>query len=247
MSAAPLLRRASADGTATVKLAQARRGNALSEALVEQLTDALADAVADASIHTFVLRSEGKHFCTGFDLGEDADAVPEGALLWRFARIEQLLGALWHAPLRTVAVAQGRAWGAGADLFTACDLRFAVQGTEWRFPGAGFGLVLGTGRLAQVVGASTALDWVAHGRRIGGDEAMSCGFATAVIVADTSAPIPPLAVDRATYARLKAAARPDHRDADLAALVRSACRPGLAERMRLYRQRRHDTLKQTNT
>ena len=55
--------------------------------------------------------------------------------------------------------------------------------------------------------------------------------------------IPPLAVDRATCARLKAATRPDHRDADLAALVRSACRPGLAERVRAYRSRRHGTLK----
>jgi len=238
-----LLHQATADGVATVTLGQPQRGNALSEALVEQLTDALAGAVADASVHTLVLRGEGKHFCTGFDLGDDADAAQDGALLWRFTRIEQLLGDLWHAPLRTVAVAQGRAWGAGADLFAACDLRYAAQGTEWRFPGAGFGLVLGTRRLAQLVGEPTALDWVAHGRRIECGEALARGFATAVIDAGIEAPIPPLAVDRATYARLKAATRPDHRDADLAALVRSACRPGLAERVRAYRGRRHGVLK----
>lgn len=93
------------------------------------------------------------------------------------------------------------------------------------------------------MGEPTALDWVAHGRRIECGEALARGFATAVIDAGIEAPIPPLAVDRATYARLKAATRPDHRDADLAALVRSACRPGLAERVRAYRGRRHGVLK----
>ncbi|MFT3776925.1 MAG: enoyl-CoA hydratase/isomerase family protein [Ottowia sp.] len=251
MNDTPLLRRSTAEGVTTATLARPQRGNALSEALVEQLMDAVADAAADASVHTLVLRGEGPHFCTGFDLGADADAAPDGAaardgpLLWRFARVEQLLGELWHAPLRTVAVAQGRAWGAGADLFAACDLRYAVQGAEWRFPGAGFGLVLGTRRLARVVGEAVALDWVAHGRRIECGEALGRGFATAVVPAagDAQAPIPPLAVDRATYARLKAATRPDRRDADLAALVRSACRPGLAERVRAYRRRRQDTLR----
>lgn len=244
-----LLRQTHAKGVATVTLAQPQRGNALSEALVEQLMDALDAAVADASIHTLVLRGEGRHFCTGFDLGADADtaqgsgAACDGPLLWRFARIERLLGAVWQAPLRTVAIAQGRAWGAGADLFAACDLRYAMQGTEWRFPGAGFGLVLGTRRLAQVAGESVALDWVTHGRRIGCDEALACGFATAVIPPETEAPMPPLAVDRATYARLKAAVRPDLRDADLAALVGSACQPGLAERVRTYRGQRQDRLK----
>ncbi len=238
-----LLHQASAEGVATLTLAQPRRGNALSEALVEQLMAAVDGAVADASVHTLVLRGEGPHFCTGFDLGADTDtaqdggAARDGPLLWRFARIEQLLGLVWHAPLRTVAVAQGRAWGAGADLFAACDLRHAAPGTEWRFPGAGFGLVLGTRRLAQVVGAPAALDWVGHGRRIGCDEALARGFVTAVLPSAAAGP-PPLAVDRATYARLKAASRPDRRDADLAALVQSACQPGLAARVQAYRGRR---------
>ncbi len=242
-----LLHQASAEGVATLTLAQPRRGNALSEALVEQLMAAVDGAAADASVHTLVLRGESPHFCTGFDLGADTDttqgggAPRDGPLLWRFARIEQLLSLVWHAPLRTVAVAQGRAWGAGADLFAACDLRYAAPGTEWRFPGAGFGLVLGTRRLAQVVGSQAALDWVGHGRRIGCDEALARGFVTAVLPgADDGgpAPPPPLAVDRATYARLKAASRPDRRDADLAALVQSACQPGTAARVQAYRSRR---------
>lgn len=238
-----MIRRERQDGTCVLTLAQPQRGNALSEALVEALVDAVESAIADDSLHTLVLAGEGRNFCTGFELGElgEADsagtASTDGPLLWRFARIEHLLATLWQAPLRTVAVAQGRAWGAGADLFAACDLRLATGDAQWRFPGAGFGLVLGSGRLASLVGASRAQDWVAQGRGIAAQEALDCGFASALLPGAEAwrEHLPPLAVDRSTYAALKAAMRPARADADLAALVRSAVRPGLAGRIAAYR------------
>ena len=239
-----------ADHIAVATLAQPARGNALSESMVESLIDRVTECVADDSIHTLVLNSTGSHFCTGFDLGNqtaepraagDSQAAADGPLLWRFARIEHLLTLIWNAPLRTVAVARGRTWGAGADLFVACDLRYADSQTEWRFPGAGFGLVLGTRRLSSVVGPDKALNWVAHGCRIETSEALASGLATAqlsdpMIASDGwRTQLPALAVDRSTYAQLKAATRPDQSNDDLAALVRSGALPGLAERLQAYR------------
>lgn len=236
---------------AVVTLNQPSRGNALSESMVESLIERVSECIADHSIHTLVLTSAGSHFCTGFDLGDKADgpratepsqAATDGPLLWRFARIEHLLSLIWNAPLRTVAVAQGRAWGAGADLFVACDLRYASFQTEWRFPGAGFGLVLGTRRLASLVGQDRALNWVAHGCRINSQEAVATGLATAQMnnPTDTSDgwldQLPLLAVDRSTYAQLKSATRPDLSKDDLAALVRSGALPGLADRLQTYRR-----------
>ncbi|WP_342130884.1 enoyl-CoA hydratase/isomerase family protein [Hydrogenophaga sp. OTU3427] len=236
-------------GVRVLTLAQPQRGNALSEALVEALIAAVETSCADPTLHTLVIDAQGRHFCTGFDLGDapQASAEPQpdnaadrdGPLLWRFARIEQLLALLWHAPLRTVAIAQGRAWGAGADLFAACDLRCATPETQWRFPGAGFGIVLGTRRLAALVQEPQAMAWVTQGQTIDGAQALASGLATALLpdASDWRQHLPPLAVDRATYAQLKAATRPDHRDADLAALVRSAAAPGLRQRMAAYRER----------
>jgi len=236
--------------TAVATLAQPARGNALSESMVETLIARISECVEDSSIHTLVLNATGSHFCTGFDLGAQPPNAPEnqaggtvslaatdGPLLWRFARIEHLLSLLWNAPLRTVAVAQGRTWGAGADLFAACDLRYATPQTEWRFPGAGFGLVLGTRRLATLVGQGRAMDWVAHGRRVDPGDAISTGFATALLESTDQWQdhLPSLAVDRTTYAQLKAATRPDHSQGDLAALVRSGALPGLADRLEKYK------------
>lgn len=244
-------------GVAWLTLARPERGNALSEPLVEALIAEVERAVADEAVHTLLLRARGAHFCTGFDLGDIGDdggneagtaadptpdesghALRDGPLLWRFVRIEHLLSLLWHAPLRTVALAQGRIWGAGADLFAACDLRLATPDAQWRFPGAGFGLVLGTRRLGVQVGPSRALAWVTEGARIDADAALAAGLATAItaeLPADAAA-LPPLTVDRVTLSQLKSATRPDQHDVDMAALVHSAARPGLAARIRRYRQ-----------
>ena len=147
-------------------------------------------------------------------------------------RIETLLARLWHAPLRTVALAQGRAWGAGADLFVACEQRVALPGASFRFPGAQFGIVLGTRRLAERIGTDAARAAVIGGLELDAEAALRCGLACAAQVS----PFEPR-VDAATARALRAATRADHRDADLAALVRSAAEPGLRERVIAYRQR----------
>jgi enoyl-CoA hydratase/carnithine racemase len=97
------------------------------------------------------VHGEGPQFCTGFDLAHN-EAQSDGDLLLRRVRVEQLLQAFASAPVRTGGYAHGRTWGAGADLFAACDLRVAHASATFRSPGAPFGLVLGTHRLAQRVG-----------------------------------------------------------------------------------------------
>ena len=46
--------------------------------------------------------------------------------------------------------------GAGADLALSCDLRIATASATFRFPGPQFGLILGTQRLINEIGASKA-------------------------------------------------------------------------------------------
>nr|HRO61326.1 enoyl-CoA hydratase/isomerase family protein [Burkholderiaceae bacterium] len=130
------------DAVAALVLDCPERGNALSAELVGALVAGLERVLSDPSVDTLVVCASGRHFCTGFDLSE-LDAETDASLLARFVRIETLLDALWRAPVRTLAIGQGRIIGAGADLFAACDVRWLVPGASLRFPGAGFGLVLG--------------------------------------------------------------------------------------------------------
>ncbi|MGE3773352.1 MAG: enoyl-CoA hydratase/isomerase family protein [Gammaproteobacteria bacterium] len=225
---------AARDGdTLTLTLAQPARGNALDAELVEALHAAL-DAVAhDDTLATLILCAEGRHFCTGLDLS-DLETCSDGDLLQRLVRIELLLARLWHAPWRSVALAHGRCWGAGADLFAVCETRLAAPDTTFRFPGAQFGIVLGTRRLAERVGVDRARRIVAEGGEWTAAAALDAGLVTAL--GDTAPPAAAL-VDRRTAAALRAATRADLRDADLAALVRSAARPGLRDRIAAYRAR----------
>lgn len=249
-----------AEGIGWITLNRPGRGNALSSDLVETLLAHLAECVTHPSVHTVAFAGAGRHFCTGFDLDQVEEST-DGELLHRLVRIETLLDAVWRAPLRTVALAQGRVLGAGADLWVACDQRVLAADATVRFPGAGFGLVLGTWRLALRVGAERALEWTSSGMTIDASLAHQSSLASAVAQVDAPAsaheggesgvrgwppaPLPPSpTVDRITYAALKAASREGNglgagaqSDRDLAALVRSAARPGLKARLLAYRDR----------
>lgn len=219
-------------GCRTLTLARPQRGNALSADLVEALLRAVQEANRDESLHTLVLRAEGERFCTGLDLSS-LEQETDASLLLRLVRIEELLGSVWHSPLRTVAFAPGRCWGAGADLFVACEWRVAAPSASFRFPGAGFGIVLGTRRLAERLGTEGARRCAIESRTLSATQALQAGLASSVETTLGELPWP--AVDSTTAAALRRATRIDQRDQDLAALVRSAARPGLKARIEAYR------------
>jgi enoyl-CoA hydratase len=245
------------EGVAMITLERPARGNALSATMVEALIGAVGRACADPEVHTLALAGAGRHLCTGFDMS-GLEAARDGDLLLRFVRIETLLDAIWRAPVRTVAIATGRTWGAGADLFAACDLRLATGDASFRFPGAAFGIVLGTRRLAERVGTERAREWIAQGATVEASQAAAAGLVSRLVATAPGAHEggraridwqrealgPPPTVDRASLAAIRAASRPAGgpgadalADADLAALVRSAARPGLGARMAEYRAR----------
>ncbi len=225
-------------GLLTLTLNRPQTGNALSAGLVEALLAGVTSACANPAIHTILLRGAGKHLCTGFDLS-DLHTQSDGDLLWRFVRIEMLLAALWHAPVRTAVLAQGRTWGAGADLVAACERRGMAPKASFRFPGAQFGLVLGTRRLAERIGADRARHWIASGHEASADEALASGLVDSTVAPEQlDAWLQELAgadlLERDTAQQIRAATRMDHRHADLANLVASAARPGLQQRIHAY-------------
>ncbi len=229
----PVLIVAHGAGVATLTLDRPEVGNALGPALVEALLAETTRVLQDEALHTLVFRATGKHFCTGLDLS-GLESLSDGDLLLRLVRIETLLAMLWHAPLRTVAVAQGRAWGAGADLFAACEQRVAAPGTVFRFPGAQFGIVLGTRRLAERIGVDAARRLVLEGGELDTAQARAAGL---VDVVGTAPALAEPVVLGPTAQAIRAASRANLQDADLAALVRSAAAPGLKERITRYRER----------
>lgn len=231
-----IVRRPANSRQLSIELSNPATGNALSSEVVEMLIAELELAHKDPP-ERIVVTGAGRHFCTGFDFS-DIDDLRDGDLLQRFVRVETALQLLRHAPCTTIAYAQGAAYGAGADLFVACEHRFASSSARFLFPGARFGLVLGTGRLSQLVGADVAVSLIEQASPVGADSAVQAGLLSDVvddhqfleILAKLKTPL-----DVETRRMLRSRAKVDSRDADMAALVRSASVPGVKARICAYR------------
>lgn len=221
-----------ADGHAQLTLCRSGRGNSLDTATVDALRAGVARARYDHAA-SLTIQADGRNFCTGFDLtGYEAQSA--GDLLLRFVRIEQLLQDLASAPYLTVARAQGRAWGAGADLVAACDVRTGRPDANLRFPGMSFGIVLGTGRLVDLVGRLHAQRLTLDGRTVDADEALEIGLLTDVSDVQQVPPDDTVLARAAPWPTARQALRRSDPDADLARLVRSAAAPGIHDRIAAY-------------
>jgi enoyl-CoA hydratase len=227
-----------ADGVWTLSLARPEKRNALSAEIVEALLDAVERAPAEGA-RVLVLRGEGKCFSAGFDFSE-IERQSDGDLVLRFVRIEQLLQAVAASPCLTVALAHGRNFGAGVDLAAACRVRVASADATFRMPGLKFGLVLGTRRFADIVGAARAASVLQEAATFDAASALEMGFVHRLaetaqwdeVVDDARRKA--TALGDATRAALYRALAPERADADLALLVRSAAQPGLKQRIADY-------------
>jgi len=230
-----------AAGVVRLTLNRPDKANALDAVMVEALLEGVETARAEGA-RLLVLAGAGRHFCAGFDLS-DLDATGDGDLLCRFVRIETLLQTVYHLPFATLALAQGRVMGAGADLFCACTRRVAAPATAFRMPGLGFGILLGTRRLAARIGNDAARRIQNETRTFDAEEAVRLGFATETApdgdwpaLAAATAEVAHTLAAEATAALYAATVR-DTRAADMADLVASASAPGLRDRIRAYRDR----------
>ena len=223
----------------TLTLNRPGAANALSPALVEALIGAVE---GHEGVRLCVLRGEGRHFCAGFDLS-DLEDLSDGDLLWRFLRIETMLQTVHHAPFPVVALAQGQIVGAGADLFAACWQRIAAPDAKFRMPGWNFELALGTRRLTALIGPDAARDMLIDTKIQTAEQAEEIGLVSRVadptdwprLVEDLrqrAQALPPRALKD-----LFGITAQDTRDADLAAVVRTAGRPGLKKRVQAYRRK----------
>lgn len=233
-----LVHRETAGPVIRLTINRAERANALSADLVEELLDAVTAAV-EARAKVLVLQGEGRSFCGGFDLAS-LEHETDATLAYRLMRIELLLQTLHCAPCYTVAFAHGTVAGAGADLFAVCRKRIAAPGTRFRFPGVRFGIVLGTRRLAELIG-KRAYEIVLEQGTVEATDAVPLGLVSEIAEREAW----PGATD-SLAARLEAVPREglggvlatastqQQCDQDMGVLARSVIRPGLKQRVLEY-------------
>ena len=207
--------------------------NALSLAMVEALHAAF-DRIEAEHPRGLVLRGAGPVFCAGLNLA-GIEGRSDGDMLWLLARIELMLQRLWSLPCRTLGLARKAAIGAGADILVCCQHRVLSEGGRMAFPGLGFGIFLGTHRLALRVGETPAEELLARGGPIPAGEALRLGLVHAT-PADPDAALEgwqsaTLRLDDHVARRLATTVSRADPAADMAAFIASAARPGLRDRI----------------
>ena len=223
----------------SLTLNRPRQANALSPSVVESLIDALS---MSEGVRACVIRGNGKHFCAGFDLSGLED-LSDGDLLLRFLRIETLLQKVHYAPFPILALGQGSVIGAGADLFAACWQRIAAPDARFAMPGWNFELALGTRRLTKLIGTDAARALLTESRPIDAQRAADIGLASLIAPTDTWSEHTSRFRERATTLSARAVADicaltvADTRSEDMAAIVATAGRPGLKQRVSRHVER----------
>lgn len=172
------------DGLALVTIDRPRRRNALDRTVVAGIRRALVELEDRGDVGAVAFTGAGeKAFVAGADIQELATRTVREGLT---AALQRLYDEVESYPKPTLAAINGSAFGGGAELAMACDIRIAAENARFGLPETNLGIIPGAGgtqRLSRLVGAGRALEMILTGRAIDATEALRIGLVTAVVPA----------------------------------------------------------------
>jgi enoyl-CoA hydratase len=148
--------------------------NRLAPEDLEQLR-AHIDTVNQSEVLVLRVRGTGKHFCSGFDIGQ-IDPSRNGG-----SGFEEMVDALEDCRPITIAAINGGVYGGATDLALACDFRVGMEGTETFMPAARLGLHFyrrGLERFHTRLGLDMAKRLFLTAQTLRAEEMHRCGFLT---------------------------------------------------------------------
>jgi enoyl-CoA hydratase/carnithine racemase len=154
-----------------ITIDRADKRNAMTSAMARRLGELLTAADEDDETRVVVLTGSGSSFSAGLDLAEIAQGLEKRSEF----PVEQLVE--FRKP--TIALVNGLAFGGGATMAMACDLRVAVASATLTFGLGRVGLTPEFGStylLWRQIGWSRALDVYLTGRTIEAEEALRLGL-----------------------------------------------------------------------
>jgi enoyl-CoA hydratase len=131
---------------ATITLRRPAVANRLELPDLDVLQSQLAEVNARPEVLVLRLQALGRHFCSGFNLGDAGEHIATAA-----ERFEALAAALEAARPVTVAVINGGVYGGATDLALACDFRIGTTAAEMFVPAAQLGLLFYRGGMERFV------------------------------------------------------------------------------------------------
>ena len=181
------------DAIAHLRFSRPDKFNSFTPEFWRELPDAVNDISNNAKARVIVLSAEGKHFTAGMDISVfmegalDAPAenreVAAEALRFHVKMLQDTFSALENARQPVLAAIQGGAVGAGVDLATACDCRYASADAFFCVQETAIGMTADVGsfpRLAKITNEGWARQMAYTAERIPAAKAKEIGLVNEV-------------------------------------------------------------------
>ncbi|MCF8474702.1 MAG: crotonase/enoyl-CoA hydratase family protein [Emcibacter sp.] len=181
-----------ANHIATITLNNPQKANAMGEDFWAEFAGIFDHFNDDSDVRVVVIASEGKHFTAGIDLGYLQSCMPslevESARAMDKMRrhIKYLQGAfsaIDQCRVPVLAAVQGGCFGAGVDLASACDIRYASKDAFFIIQEINIGMVADLGtlqRMPRQIPDGLMRELAYTGRKFYAQEAHATGFVTNV-------------------------------------------------------------------
>jgi 2-(1,2-epoxy-1,2-dihydrophenyl)acetyl-CoA isomerase len=187
------------DRVATITLNKPERLNAFDDEMLAEWHEAIVLADKDPNVGAIIITGAGRGFCSGMNVQNEVQGSgvlrTESTVATRRHglrdRVHPIPRMLIQLEKPYIAAINGAAAGAGMDMATMADIRFASTTARVGMTYVRMGLIPGDGgtfTLPRVVGVQRALDLIWTGKLITAQEMLEIGYVMAVYEPDELMP-----------------------------------------------------------
>ena len=180
-----------ADKVATVHLNRPDKANAMNAAMWRELQVCFEWLDAEPGVRVVILAGEGRHFCSGIDLGMFSNLVSPASdparraehLRQSILAMQDNLSALEKCRKPVLAAIHSLCIGGGVDLTCCCDMRYASADASFSIREIDIGMTADVGtlqRLPHLIPQGVARELAYTGRDMNAQEARELGFVNRV-------------------------------------------------------------------
>lgn len=180
---------AKAKGVGTITLNRPDKGNAYSRRMLDEIVAVLEEIKEDAEVRVVVLKGAGRHFCTGYDVGDfpthGGEVLPPlFSVVGERQGFHKVVRCLRGLDKPAIASVNGVAMSAGFVLALACDFRIASERARFGDVSIRFGFASDEGLtyfLPRFVGITKATEMILLGETLDANEASHLGVVNKVV------------------------------------------------------------------
>jgi methylglutaconyl-CoA hydratase len=165
-------------GAVRITLARPERGNSFNQTMLNELHEAFGALARDPGVRVLLIAGEGKHFCTGADMGGRGGEGGVG--------LAEMLSRLDAFPKATIALVRGGCVGGGLAIAAACDVLLAAEDSFFSIPELRVGIAPSpqlSARFMRAMGARAFRRYGLSAERISAPVAYNLGLAHEVLPA----------------------------------------------------------------